>query len=60
MLGGAVVLFQPNDPGVLVLLFKIQDIFDVGTPEAVDGLVIVTHHAEVPVSPGQQAGEEIL
>ena len=60
VLGGAVILLQPNDPGVLVLLFKVQDIFDVGTPEAVDGLVIVTHHAEVPVSPGQQAGEEIL
>ena len=60
VLGGAVVLFQPNDPGVLVLLFKIQDILNVGPPETVDGLVIVTHHAEVPVSPGQQAGEEIL
>ena len=60
MLGGAVILLQPNDPCVLVLLFKIQDILNVGPPETVDGLVIVTHHAEVPVSPGQQAGEEIL
>ena len=60
MLGGAVVLFQSDHPCVLVLLFKIQDILNVGPPETVDGLVIVTHHAEVPVSPGQQAGEEIL
>ena len=60
MLGGTVVLLQADDPGVLVLLFKVQDILNVGPPETVDGLVIVTHHAEVPVSPGQQAGEEIL
>ena len=60
VLGGAVVLFQSDHPCVLVLLFKIQDILNVGPPETVDGLVIVTHHAEVPVSPGQQAGEEIL
>ena len=60
VLGGAVVLFQSDDPGILVLLFKIQDILNVGPPETVDRLVIVAHHAEVPVSPGQQAGEEIL
>ena len=60
VLGGAVVLFQSDHPCVLVLLFKIQDILNVGPPETVDGLVIVTHHAEVPVSPGQQAGEKIL
>ena len=60
MLGGAVVLLQADDPGVLVLLFKVQDVFDVGAPETVDRLVIVAHHAEVSVSPGQQAGEKIL
>ena len=60
VLGGAVVLLQADDPGVLVLLFKVQDVFDVGAPETVDRLVIVAHHAEVSVSPGQQAGEKIL
>ena len=60
MLGGAVILLQADDPGILVLLFKIQDILDIGPPEAVDGLIVIAHHAEVPTAPRQQACEQIL
>ena len=31
---------------------KAQDVFDVGAPEFVNGLIVVAHHAEIPVSGG--------
>ena len=34
---------------------KIQDIADVGAPEFINGLVIVTHHAQIPVFARQKA-----
>ena len=59
-MGGAVILLQTDDPGAAVLLFKIQDVFDGGTAEAVNALVIVTDNTEIFVAPGQQAGQKIL
>ena len=58
--GGAVVLLQPDDPAALVLLLKGEDVLDGGSPEAVDGLVIVPYHAEVLISPRQGGGQQIL
>ena len=58
--GGAVVLFQADDPGVLVLTLEGEDIFNGGTPEAVDGLVVVTHHTDVLPAPGQKTGQQVL
>ena len=60
MPGGAVVLLQTDDPAALILLLKGQDILNGGPPEAIDRLVIVTHHAEVFVAPRQKRGQEIL
>ena len=60
ILGGAVVLLQPDGPGPGVLLFKAEDVLDVGPPEAIDALVVVAYHADVLPSPGQQAGQHIL
>ena len=58
--GGAVVLLQADDAGVFVLALKGKDILNGGAPEAVDGLVVVAHHADVFAFPGQQSGQEIL
>ena len=58
--GGAVVLLQADHPGVLILAFKGEDILDGGSPEAVDGLVVVAHHADVLPSPGQQRRQQVL
>ena len=58
--GGAVVLLQADDPGVLVLTLEGEDIFNGGTPEAVDGLVVVTHHADILPAPSQQPGQQVL
>ena len=55
VLGGTVILLQPDHPGVWKDLFKIQDVGDVGPPKFIDGLVIVSYHEEVPVFPGQHA-----
>ena len=59
-LRGAVVLLQADQLGVLVLIFKIQDVLDGRAAEAVDALVVVAHHAEIPVPARQQGGQQIL
>ena len=59
-LGRAVILFQPDDPGSAVLLFKIQNIFDGGAAEAVNALVVVANHTQIFITSSQQAGQQIL
>ena len=56
----AVILLQTDGTGAGILLFKIQDVLDVGPPEAVDALIVVAYHADVAVSPCQQTGQQIL
>ena len=58
--GGAVVLLQTDDTGIFILLLKGQNILNGRAPEAVDGLVIVTHYAEVLVSTRQRGGQQVL
>ena len=58
--GGAIVLLQADDPAALILLLEGQNILNGGPTEAIDRLVIVTHHAEVFVAPRQKRGQEIL
>ena len=60
MLGGTVVLLETNGAGAGVLLFKIEDVLNVGAAETVDALVIVAHHADVAIAPRQQGGQAIL
>ena len=56
----AVVLLEPDRAGVLVLLFKIQDILDRRTAEFIDALVIVADHADVPPAAREQRRETVL
>ncbi len=60
ILGGAVVLLQANHCGVLIMLLKRQNILNGGAAEAVNGLVIITDHANVLKLVRQQRGEHIL
>ena len=57
---GPVILFQTDHPGTPVLLFKAENILNRCAPEPVDTLVVVTHHADIFVSAGQQAGQQVL
>ena len=59
VLGGAVVLLQPDEPGALgILLLKAQDVLDVSPPEAVNALVVVAYHADVlRAGPVEQLGQ---
>ena len=58
--GGTVVLLQPDHLTAGKLLLKIQDIFNGSTPEFVDALVIISHHAQVLMGSGQQAHQPEL
>ena len=58
--GGAVVLLQTDGLGAGIELFKVEDIFNGSTTEAVDALVVVAHHADVALRPGEQADQTEL
>ena len=52
--GGTVVLFQTDGLGAGEHLFKVQNVFNRGAAEFVDGLVVVAHHADVVGAARQQ------
>ena len=58
--GGTVILFQTGDLRIRVLIFKIQDVIDVRSAELVNGLIIITHHAEIPVLCRQKLHQDKL
>ena len=60
ILGGAVVSLQAEEfcPGEILL--EIQDVLDLGAAEAIDGLGVVSHHADVPVPCSQLEEDEVL
>ena len=60
VLGGAVVLLQPDDTRTPELPFEAEDIGDVRAAEAIDALVVITHHADVFCLIGQQRGQAVL
>ena len=60
MTRGAVVLLQLDGLAVFKVLLEVQDIGDVGTAPAVNGLVVVAHDHEVLVLGGQQVGDLVL
>ena len=47
VLSGAVVFFQEHGLDAGELALKLADVADIGAPEAIDGLVGVSHHANV-------------
>ena len=60
VLGRTVILLQPDHSRTLILLFEAEDILNIGAAKAVDTLVVIAHHADIAVSPRQQAGQQIL
>ena len=58
--GGTVILLQSDHVGAGEILLKLQNIADVRTPPAVDALVIVAHHAQVPMLLGKQTHDMVL
>ena len=57
VLGGAVVLLEPDDGRAGELLLKAQDVLDGRAAELIDALVVVADDAEVFVGARQQAHE---
>ena len=54
VLGGTVILLQLDGHRLGKIFLKVQNIADIGSPELIDGLVIVPHHTEVAVFFPQQ------
>ena len=59
-LRGAVVLLQLDDRHVGVVALEVEDVLDVRAAPAVDRLVVVPHHAQVPVGRGQRPDPQVL
>ena len=57
---GTVVFFKPKDLAVGIVLLEIQYVPDVGSPECVDALRVVTYDADVAVMTGKLPEKEIL
>ena len=45
---GAVIPLEPHHDGAWEVLLELEDLPDVGAAPAVDRLVVVAHHAEIP------------
>ena len=59
-LGGAIVLLQANGSAATILLFEAENVFDGGTAEAVNTLVIVSHHADILMATCQCRCKKVL
>ena len=59
-LGASVVLFQAEGLHFRKVLFKVQDVLDVGTAKGVDALGIIAHHTDVLVYICQSFDDGIL
>ena len=57
---GTVILFQLQQFRVGIILFKVQDVADVRAAPAVNALVRVAHHAQVPLISRQKARKQVL
>ena len=53
-------MFQANGAAAPVLLFKIQDIFNGGSPKPINTLVVITNDADIFISACQQGCQQIL
>ena len=49
ILGGPVILLQPDYQGIGIVFLEIQDVADIRPAEPVDGLVVIADHAQIPV-----------
>ncbi len=60
VLGGSIVLLQPDHLGLGEILFKLQNVADVRAAPAVDRLIFIAYHANVLFRRRQPADELVL
>ena len=58
--GGTVVLFEAVYGHIVVIALEIQNIADIGPPERIDALGIVSHHANILVSVCKGPHDQVL
>ena len=52
---GAVIALQPDDLGAGEIALEAQDVFHLRAAPAIDGLVVVAHHADIAATPARPA-----
>ena len=55
-----VVLLQSDGLGAGIEFFKVENVLNGSAAEAVDALVVIAHHADVALRPGEQADQTEL
>ena len=55
-----VVVFEANDFGFRPVVLEVQDVADLSTAPAVDGLIVVPYDAEIAVVDSQGLDDSIL
>ena len=58
--GGAIVLLQLDHPAIGKIALEFQNVAQIRAAPAVNGLVVVAHHAQIARFPGDQPHEHIL
>ncbi len=56
----AIILLQFDHRGIGIIPLKIQNIADIGASEAVHTLIIIPHHAQVPVASREEVEQVVL
>ncbi len=59
-LAGTIIFLQLDNPGMWKILFKLQDIADIRTSPAIDGLIIISYHTDILTGIRQQLNQHIL
>src|SRR6202012_1648363 len=60
ILGGAIVLLQLKYFQVGIILFKIEDVLDIGPTEGIDTLGIIAHYTDIFVNRRQLFHNQVL
>ena len=59
-MGRTIILFQLINLKFGIVVLEVEDIFDPGSPEGVNTLCVVAHHAEVMVQFSQLFHDQVL
>jgi hypothetical protein len=60
VLRASVVALQPHDLRGGEVLLEVQDVLNVGTPEPVDGLVVIADNSQIAVACSKQGDQAVL
>ena len=56
----AIIAFQPDDLGIRIVLLEIENVLNIRPAPGINGLIRITHHADIPMLHRQRMHQHIL